>query len=224
MLLNRLPDSSVIAVSSRWKNKVALRTVSFTDLATVTETNIRASLKAQGVTHLLLTSHDVYRHLSIYSDSISLVETDEGCVTLRYASQSPLSHTAVLKVADNQLSSIYLVVEKTPIHFEGNLQDKIKIRSVVCEFLSKDNILRLSPKEIYFKDKQFLTVGQTCPYTVFIDRTSDNPFEWTLICVQPDLRNSLAIKFYLLDAPSEFFMLVHSFTVKDEHIKIWKLK
>ena len=224
VLLNQLPDSSIIAVSSRWKNTDPLRTVSFTDLATATETNIRGVLIAQGVTHLLLTSQDVYPHLSIYSDSVSLVETDEGQVTFRYASRSPLSQTAMLKGPDNQLSSIYLGVDKTPIYFENNLQDKIKIISIVCEFLGKDEILRLPPKEIYLKDKQFLTVGKTCPYAVFIDRTSDNPFEWTLICVQPDLQNSLAIKFYLLDTPSEFFNLVYSSRVKEEYIKIWKLK
>ena len=224
VLLNQLPDGSVIAVSSRWKNTVPLRTVSFSDLARATETDVRTALMAQGVTHLLLTSQDVYPYLSIYSDSVSLVETDEGCVTFRYASLNPLSQTAMLKGPDNQLSGIYLVVEKTPIHFEGNLQDNIKIISVVCEFLDKDEILRLPPKEIYFKDRQFRTVEKTCPYTVFVDGTSDNPFDWTLICVQPALRNSLAIKFYLLDEPSELFALVHSFTAKDEHIKIWKFK
>lgn len=223
-LLNQLPDSSLIAVSVRWKNTVALRTVSFPNLATATETNIRTTLIAQGVTHLLLTNRDVYPHLSIYSDSVSLVETDAGCVTLRYASQSPLSHTAVLKGADTQLCSIYLGVDRIPIHFGNNLHEKIKIRSVVCEFLGEDEILRLPPKEIYLKDEQFLTVGHTCPYTVFIHGTSDNPFEWTPICIQSDLRNSLAIKFYLLDEPSEFFTLVYSSRTKDEHIKIWELK
>lgn len=224
VLLNRLPDSSIIAVSSRWKNTLPLRTVSFTDLAAATETNIRATLKAQGVTHLLLTSQDVYPHLSIYSDSVSLVETDEGHVTFRYTSRSPLSRTAILKAPDNQLSSIYLGVDRTPIHFENNLQDKIKIISVVCEFLSEDEVLRLPAKEIYFKNMQFLTLEKTCPYTVFIDRTSENPFEWTIICIQPALRNSLAVKFYLLDEPSKFFALAYSFTAKDEHIKIWRLK
>lgn len=224
MLLNQLPDGSIIAVSSRWKNTTTLITVPFPDLARSSETNIRALLKLQGVTHLLLTSQDVYPHLSIYSDSVSLVETDEGCTTFRYASRNPLSQTAMLKGPDNQLSGIYLVVGKTPIHFEGNLQSPIKVISVICEFLDKDEILRLPPKEIYFKDRQFLTVERTCPYTVFVDGTGDNPFDWTLICVQPVLRNSLAIKFYLLDEPSEFFTLVHSFTAKDEHIKIWKFK
>lgn len=224
MLLNQLPDSSIIAVSSGWKSTVALQTVSFSDLARATETDIRAELMTQGVTHLLLTSQDVYPHLSIYSNSVSLVETDEECVTFRYASRNPLIQTAMLKGSDNQLSGIYLVMEKIPIHFEGNLQDPIKVISVVCEFLDKDEILRLPPKEIYFKDRQFLTVEKTCPYTVFVDGISDNPFDWTLICVQPALRNSLAIKFYLLDEPSEFFALVHSFTAKDEHIKIWKFK
>lgn len=224
MSFNQLPDSSIVAVSPRWKNAIPLQTVFFTDLAKATETDIRAPLKAQGVTHLLLTSRDVYPHLSIYNDSVSLVETDEGCVAFRYTSRNPLSQTAVLKRPDNQLSGVYLGVDSIPIHFGNNLQDKIKIISVVCEFLGKDEILRLPPKEIYLKDKQFRTVGKTCPYTVCIDRTSDNPFEWTPICVQPALRNSLAIKFYLLDDPSEFFTLVYSSIAKDEHIKIWKLK
>ena len=224
VLLNQLPDSSVVAVSSKWKNATPLTTVPFPDLARSSETSIRAALRAQGVTHLLLTSQDVYPHLSIYSDSVSLVETDEGCVTFRYASQNPLSQTAMLKAPDIQLSSIYLGVDKIPIHFKNSLQGKIKIISVVCEFLGQDEVLRLPPKEIYFKDMRFLTVEKTCPYTVFIDRTSDNPFEWIPICIQPALRNSLAIKFYLLNEPSEFFTLVYSATPKDEHIKIWRLK
>ena len=174
VLLNQLPDGSIIAVSSRWKNTTTLTTVPFPDLARSSETDIRAVLRPQGVTHLLLTSQDVYPHLSIYSDSVSLVETDEGCTTFRYASRNPLSQTAMLKGPDNQLSGIYLVMEKTPIHFKENLQDNIKIISVVCEFLDKDEILRLPPKEIYFKDRQFLAVEKTCPYTVEVKKLTNN--------------------------------------------------
>lgn len=155
--LNQLPKGSVIAVSSRWKNTIPLQTVPFSDLARATETNIRAVLKAQGVTHLLLTSQDVYPHISVYGDSVSLVETDEGHVTFRYASRWPLSQTAMLKASDNQLSGIYLGVDKTPMHLGNNLQDNLKIISVVCEFLGEDEILRLPPKEIFFKHMQFLT-------------------------------------------------------------------
>ena len=224
VLFNQLLDGKVIAVSSRWKNAFPLRTVSFPDLATATETEIRPALLAQGVTHLLLTSQDVYPHLSIYSDSVSLVETDQGHITFRYASRRPLSQTAMLKGADNYLSGIYLAVDKTPIHLENKVREKIKITGVVCEFLSTDDILRLPPKEVYFKGCQFLMGEKTCPYTVVIDRTGDTPFEWIPICIQPALRNSLAIEFYVLDEPSEFFTLVYTFRIKDEHIKIWKLK
>ncbi|RKU30002.1 hypothetical protein C6499_07220 [Candidatus Poribacteria bacterium] len=223
-LLNQLPQDSVIAISSNSEHTTALPTVPFSDLARLSETDICAAFKTQGVTHLLLTSRDIYSHVSIYGDSISLVETDEGRVVFRYASQKPLMQTSMLKKSDNQLSSIYVSVDETLKHLKHSSLANIKITNVVCEFLSENETLRLPPKEIFFKDIQLFKEENTCPYTIFIDIPNENPFDWTLICVSSILRNSLAIKLYLLDEPSEFFKLVHAFKNKNEYIKVWKLK
>ena len=224
VLLNQLPQGSIVAVSSRWKNTTALTTVPFSNLAGSSEFDLHSAFKAQGVTHLLLTGLDIYPHVSIYGDSISLVETDEGRVVFRYASQNPLTQTSMLKESDNQLSSIYLGVDETLSHLGHSFQADIKIANVVCEFLSESETLRLPPKEIFFKNTRFLKKKDTCPYTIFIDRTNDNPFDWTLICVQLTLRNSLAIKLYLLEESSEFFAPMYAFKDKDRYIKVWKLK
>lgn len=224
VLLNQLPQGSVVAVYAGWKNATALKTVPFSDLIGSSESDILSACKAQGVTHLLLTNRDIYPHISIYGDSVSLVETDEGRVVFRYASQSPLTQTPMLKESDNQLSGIYLSVDETLNHLGHSLQADIKITNVVCEFLSESETLRLPPKEIFFKDTRFFKEENTCPYTVFIDRTNDNPFDWTLICVQSTLRNSAAIKRYLLDEPSEYFKLVYAFKDVGNYIKVWKIK
>ena len=224
ILLDQFPAGSIIAVSSKMENSLPLQTVAFPNLAEATETNIREALKTQGVTHVLLTSQDIYPHLAIYNDSVSLIETDEGYVTLRYASRRPINPANMVKEPDDQLSAIYLCVDKTPIHFGNNLQNEIKIVGVVCEFFGKEEILRRPPKEIYFKDRCVLMKDKTCPYTVFINMPSDNPFDWAPICVQSELRNSLAIKFFLLDEPSKSFKLVCSIADKDKHIKVWKIK
>lgn len=46
-LLNQLPNSSVVAVSSKWKNATPLPTVPFPNLARSSETSIRAALRAR---------------------------------------------------------------------------------------------------------------------------------------------------------------------------------
>lgn len=224
-LLNNLPPDSVIAVSAAWKGATALTTIPFAGLPTFSDLDDYVMLKKQNVTHLLLTSRDIYSLVAIYGDSVSIVETDKGTTVLRYASRSHLPQTITLKESYTLPSSIYLGTDETPQYLENSsTNNDIKITHIVCEFISENETSRLSPQETFFKNTQYLKEENTCPYTVFINTTGNNPLAWTLICVQATLRSSVAIKLYLLDTPSEYFAPVHNYQDNDSYIRVWKLK
>ena len=212
-LLNQLPQGSMTVISTEWE-EVHGKTVHFPDLARLSEIDVLSVFKKHEITHLLLTSADIYPYLSIYGDSVSFVKTDENLGVFRYASQNPEINTNMLTEENNQLSSIYLVVGE-PL---------TQLTSIICEFLSEDQIQRLPPEEIFFNKQSFVNEGLTCPYVIFIDSTSDNPFNWTLVCVPQSLRDSIGIRFYLLDEPSESFVSFNSFYIGDKYVKLWEVK
>lgn len=107
----QLPHGSLVAISSEGEG-IPGDTVSFPFLAQSSESVLLPTFKERGVTHLLLTSRDIYPHVSIYGDSVSFVETEEGFAAYRYASQNPESKTSLLTEPDNRLSGIYLVVDE----------------------------------------------------------------------------------------------------------------
>ena len=90
------------------------------------------------------------------------MKTDENLGVFRYASQNPEIKTNMLTEENNQLSGIYLVVGK-PL---------TQLISIVCEFLSENQIQRLPPEEIFFNKQSFVNEGFTCPYVIFIDIAS----------------------------------------------------
>ena len=209
----QLPHGSLVALSTEGEG-IPGATVSFPFLAQSSEAVLLPTFKAHGVTHLLLTSRDIYLHLTIYGDSVSFVETEDGFAAYRYASQNPESKTSLLTAADERLSGIYLAVDDA----------SNQLTNVVCEFLSENETLRLPPKEIFFKGQSFRNKTGTCPYILFINADSANPFDWTIVCVPANLRNAIAIKLYLLDESSEFFVPLHAFNREETYIKVWQVK
>ena len=218
--LNRfLLPGSTVAISHRSEgmshNMGLYTTVSFFKLERFGESEILPMLKKQGITHLLITSSDVYTLLFLYGDLVTRVKTDKGYIAFRYGLQTPLSETTIVTRPNNRLSGIYIVISET----------SNQLTKVVCELLSQNETKRLLPQEIFFNGQRILNNWKTLPYTVLIDCPSENPFEWSIVCVPPELRNSIGIKLFLLDEPSEHFAAVTSLQIlPDTLVKVWKVK
>lgn len=108
---------STVAVSSEWKRmsrNVDLYTaVPFLKLARLGESEILPMLKEQRITHLLLTSWDLYTLLFLYGDLVTRIKTDKGYTAFRYEVQTSLTETAFVTIPNNRPSGIYIVIGET---------------------------------------------------------------------------------------------------------------
>ena len=114
------------------------------------------------------------------------------------------------------LSGIYLAVDES---------NKCQLLSVIMEFQYEERVLRFPPQEIYFRKQMIHNKGTVVPGTIMIHTESEDPFEWQILYLSPTARNSLAIRFYLLDEPSEFFVPIPtSVPPMGQFAKVWKIK
>lgn len=204
-----------------------------------TEREALEFLKAHHATHLMLTARDIYilpevsyvgSHpsgdrqisLSVYGSFVQRVESDTGTIAFRYGTLYPVTAPEVrLLLPANEpeswiLSGIYLAVDES---------SHSQLQSVVLEFQYGERVLRFPPQEIYFRKHLIHHGGTVVPCTIMIHAKSGNPFEWDVLYLSPTARNSLAVRLYLLDEPSEFFAPVFTFaSLKGQLVKVWEIK
>ena len=204
-----------------------------------TEREALQFLKAHQATHLMLTARDIYllpeisyigsnflqdRQISlpVYGSSVQRVESDTGTIAFRYGTLQPALVPEVNSLLPENaseswiLSGIYLAVDES---------NKGQLLSVIMEFQYEERVLRFPPQEIYFRKQMIHNKGTVVPCTILIHTESEDAFEWKILYLSPTARNSLAVRLYLLDEPSEFFVpLPTSAPRAGQFAKVWKIK
>jgi len=191
-------------------------------------------LKAHQATHLMLTARDVYilpevsyiadRQISlqVYGSVVQRVKSDAGTVAFRYGTSNPVSVPEIRSLLQEnnpetwKLIGVYLSVDGS---------SKPQLRSAIVEFQKGNQILRFPPCEIYFRRSLIYNRGKTAPGAILISAESNDPFEWSILYLSPIARNSMAVRLYLMDEPSEFFSPVYYSNDPDgQSVKVWKVK
>ncbi len=200
-------------------------------------------LETHGATHLLITAHDInliHEISYIASDEsfnreialpcfgiiVEQVRLDSGLMVYRYRSNESIfvDWNAPLETGEEvqvpwEVSGIYL----KPGDSEQSSDD---LTAVLLELRYKDYVIRLLPEQIAFQGKVVENRGHTVPCTLLVNTNSEDPFDWTILYLSEKARNSLSIRLFLQDTPSEFFEPVYPLpsASSDQYFaRIWKI-
>ena len=204
-----------------------------------TEREALKFLKAHQATHLMLTNRDIYllpeasyvgsnsslnRQISlpVYGSLVQHVESDTGTTAFRYGTLNPVFTPEVIALLTEDASKFWML---GGIYLAVDESNNSHLQSAIVEFQHEARVLRFPPQEIYFRKHLIHNEGKVAPCTILIDAKSDNPFEWVILYLSPIARNSLAVRLYLLDEPSKFFLPIYSSAdPKGQFIKVWQIK
>ena len=101
-----------------------------------------------------------------------------------------------------QVSSIYLQVD----HENQSLP---KLKAALVEVEAGKQILRLRPETISINGQWIHQEGSVLPCTLLIHASSNNPSDWGVLYLSQRARQSLMIRLYLFNEPSEFFTPIY---------------